>query len=126
MEDILNGSGGSDRSHRITFRISDKEKEVIDSKVEGTGLSVAAYCRKAALEQELKQRLSPEERKLADNIDTLTENVKKFNNALKGWTKNMTTEDRNKFILNGKTMGAWSEIVEEIYKCEKELLEKLD
>ncbi len=110
----------------IHIRLTASEKKIIDKKADETGVPVSAFCRKVLAGYEPKQRLSPEERKLADNIDTLTENVKKFNNALKGWTKNMTTEDRNKFILNGKTMGAWSEIVEEIYICVKELLEKLD
>lgn len=110
----------------IHIRLTPNEKKVIEDKVEKTGLTVSAFCRKILAGYEPKQRLSPEERKLADNIDTLTETVKKFNNALKGWTKDMTKEDRNKFILNGKTLGTWSEIVVEIYQCEKELLEKLD
>lgn len=110
----------------IHIRLTPSEKNMIDKKADETGIPVSAFCRKVLTGYEPKQRLSPEERKLGDNIDTLSESVKKFNNALKGWTKDMTIEDRNKFILNGKTLGAWSEIVEEIYKCEKELLEKLD
>ena len=110
----------------IHIRLTPNEKKVIDNKADKTGLTVSAFCRKVLAGYEPKQRLSPEERKLADNIDTLTENVKKFNNALKGWTKDMTKEDRDKFILNGRTLGAWSEVVEKIYYCEKELLQKLD
>ena len=126
MNDMLKNTKTSGWDYRITCRISEKEKNIIDKKVINTGLTVAAYCRKAALCKEIKQRLSPEERKLADNIDILTENVKKFNNALKGWTKNMSPDEKAKFILNGKMLGAWSEVVEEIYKCEREMLDRLD
>lgn len=65
------------RTHKISFRVSDYERKLIQSKVKRSGIRISDFCRHAVLHKEIRNiagldKCSFELNKIGNNLNQLT------------------------------------------------------
>ncbi len=125
MDDIAKLLGTESRKTKMNFRVTDGERKRIEENAEKVNLPVAAYCRKVALGYQPRKGLSEDEIEILKELKTVEHSVNNFNNALKQYSKNMTKEQRTKFILDGRTIAEWGTVIEEGLQICRDIKNKL-
>ena len=115
-------TGGEKATEVVSVRLTPSDYEEIKLKAKSAGLSCSEYLRCLSRGCEIRARLTPEQLEMAEKVKELTLNVKRFNSALREFTKGMSEQQRYSFLINGKTIGKWSEIIEECLKFEQEFM----
>ena len=125
MEDIFSIIGKDFRNDRIDIRVSEEEKLKIQKRADKKGLTVSQYCRQSALNYKPSKVLSDEELNTLKELKIAEEKILSFNDALKLYSKNMTKEQRLKFILDVRTLTEWATVIEEAWKVCVDVKKKL-
>lgn len=98
----------------IHLRVSPLEYEILLEKSTACGLTPSAYIRQSSLGYNPKATFSEDELSFINMLHESLINVKKFNNAFREVTKDMTKEDRDKYVLDGKTITEWGKRIESV------------
>lgn len=125
MDDIAKIIGKESKHSRIYLRVSSSEKEKIEVKAKDSGLQISDFCRQVILGYQPRKGLSEEEIEILKALKTVEHSVNNFNNALKQYSKNMTKEQRTKFILDGRTIAEWGTVIEELLQTYRDIKNKL-
>ena len=96
------------------LRVSTAEYDVLVEKSKACGLSVSAYIRQASLGYTPKAAFSPDELSFMNMLHESLINIKNFNNAFREFTKDMTKEDRDRYVLDGKTISEWGKRIDSV------------
>lgn len=115
-------TGGEKATEVLSLRLTPSDYDDIKLKAKSAGLSCSEYLRCLSRGCEIRARLTPEQLEMAEKVKELTLNVKRFNSALREFTKGMSEQQRYSFLINGKTIGAWSETIDECFKFEQEFM----
>lgn len=115
-------TGGEKATEVVSVRLTPSDYEEIKLKAKSAGLSCSEYLRGLSRGCEIRARLTPEQLEIAEKVKELTLNVKRFNSALREFTKGMSEQQRYSFLINGKTIAKWSEIIEECLKFEQDFM----
>ncbi len=91
----------------IAFRLTQQDYDNILEKSKSCGLSISTFIRNVLLGYNPPATFSNEELSFANMLFEAITDVKKFNSAFKEFTKNMTQEERNKVVLNARTINDW-------------------
>ena len=86
---------------------------------------MSQYCRQSALNYKPSKVLSDEELNTLKELKIAAEKILSFNDALKLYSKNMTKEQRLKFILDVRTLTEWATVIEEAWKVFVDVKKKL-
>ena len=71
------------KKQRLEMRISSLEKEILKKKAAHAGLSVADYCRRAALNQKVTYKLTAEELEVYKELHRFRSNFVNLSNLIK-------------------------------------------
>ena len=115
-------TGGEKATEVLSLRLTPSDYDEIKLKAKSAGLSCSEYLRCLSRGCEIRARLTLEQLEMAEKVKELTLNVKRFNSVLREFTKDMNEQQRYSFLINGKTIGKWSEIIEECMKFEQEFM----
>jgi len=115
-------TGSEKATEVLSLRLTPSDYDEIKLKAKSAGLSCSEYLRRLSRGCEIRARLTPEQLEMAEKVKELTLNVKRFNSVLREFTKDMNEQQRYSFLINGKTIGKWSEIIEECMKFEQEFM----
>jgi len=91
----------------ITIRFTPQEYDAIQEKSKSCGLAFSTFIRNVSLGYKPPTTFSNEELSFANMLFDAITDVKKFNSAFKEFTKNMTQEERDKVVLNARTINDW-------------------
>ncbi len=91
----------------IPIRVSEMDQEILQERSSFCKLPVATYIRETALGYKPKAAFTPQELEYINLIFEALVNVRNFNAAFREFTKDMTKEDRDRYVLDGKTISNW-------------------
>ncbi len=109
----------------FNVRLTPKTRQALWKLSEDSDESRANVVRKLIMGAQLHPRLTEEEKAGLKAVIFVEKNLVSLNNAINGLAKNMTETERKKFILNGKTLTEWTNVVSEAIVFYKEFKEKL-
>ncbi len=115
-------TGGEKATEVVSVRLTPSEHDEVKLKAKSAGLSCSEYLRNLSRGCIIRARLTPEQLKAVEEVRELTLTVKRFNSALREYSKNMTEQQRYSFIIDGRTIAAWSKIIGECYEFEQKFL----
>ncbi len=109
----------------LRVRLNTHVKQVLWKLCDVSGDTKSVVVRRLITGAKIHPRLTEEEKEGIKALIVIEKNLVNLNNAIDGLAKNMTEAERKKFILNGKTLTEWTNVISEAIDFYKELKGKM-